>query len=161
MARKRAAEEEDEDPELDMSSMIDVSFLLLIYFIVTSTLDRRETDLALTMPTSGGGSSDVEIDQMRIEVNSEGTIVVNDEPLDVMTAGPGDDPANEDRAVPLLMDKLRSYAETARLTDSDPLVIIAADDASLAQRFVDILNALADKDVEIDRVTIEGFQEDG
>ena len=42
----------DEDPELDISSLIDVSFLLLIYFIVTSTLQKRETDLGITLPST-------------------------------------------------------------------------------------------------------------
>jgi hypothetical protein len=40
------------------------------------------------------------------------------------------------------------------------MVIIAADDAAKGQRFVDVLNALADKTVNINRVTITGFSED-
>jgi len=149
MARRRR-KPEDENPGLDMSSLIDVSFLLLIYFLVTSTLDPKEADLGMTMPTSQGGAADVEIDQMTIEVNSSGHIVVNEEVLDT-------DP--EDREVPLLLDRLRTYAESARLTDSDPLVVIAADDAAKGQRFVDVLNALAEKGVEIQNVTITGFSE--
>lgn len=151
MARKRAVVEEA-DPELDMSSMIDVSFLLLIYFIVTSTLDPKEADLGMTMPTSqSDGSADVEIDQMTINVNSLGHIVVNDEILDA-------DITN--RKVPVLLDRLSTYAESARLTDSKPMVIIAADDAAKGQRFVDVLNALAHESVKIKNVTISGFTEE-
>ena len=41
MARHRKYEAAEEaDPQLDISSLIDVCFLLLIYFIVTST--KRE-----------------------------------------------------------------------------------------------------------------------
>jgi biopolymer transport protein ExbD len=60
----------------------------------------------------------------------------------------------------MLTDRLRTYVESARLTDSEPMVIIAADDAAKGQRFVDVLNALADKTVNINRVTITGFSED-
>jgi biopolymer transport protein ExbD len=60
----------------------------------------------------------------------------------------------------MLMDRLRTYVESARLTESEPMVIIAADDASKGQRFVDILNALADPTVDISKVTITGFSED-
>lgn len=150
MARRKAPKEED--PELDMSSLIDVSFLLLIYFLVTSTLDPKEADLGMTMPTSQSNSaSEVEIDQMTVEVNNSGHIVLNEEVLDTDIAS---------RDVPLLLDRLRTYAESARLTDSQPMVIIAADDASKGQRFIDVLNALADPDVNIRNVTITGFKEE-
>ena len=140
------------DPELDMSSLVDVAFLLLIYFLVTSTLDPKEADLGMTMPTSqSDGSTDVEIDQMTITVNALGHVVVNDEILD-------SDPDNRD--VPLLLDRLSTYAESARLTNSEPMVIIAADDAAKGQRFVDVLNALASDAVKIKNVTISGFTEE-
>lgn len=134
-----------------MSSLIDVSFLLLIYFLVTSTLDPKEADLGMTMPTSSGGGAPVEIDQMTIEVNGTGHIVLNDEVLDTDA---------ESREVPLLLDRLRTYAESARLTDSEPLVIIAADDAAKGQRFIDVLNALSDPGVDITNVTITGFADE-
>ncbi len=150
MARRKAPKEEN--PELDMSSLIDVSFLLLIYFLVTSTLDPKETDLGMTMPTNTSSSpSEVEIDQMTVEVNSSGHIVLNDEVLDTDI---------DNHEVPLLLDRLRTYAESARLTDSQPMVIIAADDASKGQRFVDVLNALSDKQVDIRNVTITGFKDE-
>lgn len=148
---KRNKAPKEEDPALDMSSLIDVSFLLLIYFLVTSTLDPKEADLGMTMPTSQSGSSNVEIDQMTVEVNNVGHIVLNEEVLDT-------DP--DTREVPLLLDRLKTYAESARLTDSKPMVIIAADDAAKGQRFIDVLNALADEEVGIKNVTISGFAEE-
>jgi biopolymer transport protein ExbD len=150
MARRKPPAETD--PTLDMSSLIDVSFLLLIYFIVTSTLDPKEADLGMTMPTTQSGSSaEVEIDQMTVQVNSSGHIVLNEEVLDT-------DP--ETRDVPLLLDRLKTYAESAKLTDSKPMVIIAADDAAKSQRFIDVLNALSDPKVGIHNVTISGFKEE-
>jgi len=151
MARRRKAPIE-QNPALDMSSLIDVSFLLLIYFLVTSTLDPKEADLGMTMPTSQSAEpSEVEIDQMTIEVNSSGHIVLNDEVLDTDT---------DSRDVPLLLDRLKLYVQSAALTQSDPLVIIKADDAARGQRFVDVLNALADQEVGIQNVTIDGFTDD-
>ena len=149
MARRKPPKESD--PALDMSSLIDVSFLLLIYFLVTSSLDPKEADLGMTMPTSQGKGAEVEIDQMTIEVNSAGHIVANEEVLDT-------DPAS--REVPMLLDRLKTYAESAKLTGSKPMVIIAADDAAKGQRFIDVLNALASPGVEIKNVTITGFSEE-
>jgi len=37
--------------ELPIASLIDVVFLLLIYFMVTSSLKKSEADLGITLPT--------------------------------------------------------------------------------------------------------------
>ncbi len=149
MARKAIAPHPD--PELDMSPMIDMSFLLLIYFLVTSTLEPIEGDLAMTMPTSSGEPGQVEIDMMTVKVNPAGHVELNDEVLD--TDGTS-------REVPLLLDRLKTYVESAKLTGSDPMVIIEADDAAKGQRFIDVLNALAHPAVSINKVTITGFSGD-
>jgi biopolymer transport protein ExbD len=139
------------DPHLDMSPLIDVAFLLLIYFLVTSTLDPKEADLGMQLPTTVSTSAaEVEVDQMTIEVNGEGHIVVNDETLDTDI---------KDRDVPLLSAKVNEYAEAAKLTGSQPIVVVSADDASQSQRFVDVLNALAGAGIK--NVTITGFTEEG
>jgi len=62
--------------------------------------------------------------------------------------------------VPPLLDRPKTYAASAKLTNSKPMVIIAADDAAKSQRFIDVLNALADKSVNIRNVTITGFKEE-
>lgn len=140
----------EEDPGLDMSSLIDVSFLLLIYFLVTSTLDPKEADLGMTLPTTDSSqTSDVEVDQLTIKVENSGLITVNDEAMDA---------DGSVREVPLLLDRLKQYVQTAEMLNSTPVVIIAADDQSKGQRFIDVLNTLADKDVQISNVTITGFK---
>lgn len=149
---KRRITTADENPTLDMSSLIDVSFLLLIYFIVTSTLDPKESDIGMTLPVPPGGVplEPMDIDLMRIEVDSQGQILVNEELLDTNP---------ESREVPLLLDRLATYADAARVMDSEPVVIVEADDAAKGQRFVDVLNALAHDKVKITKVTIPGFTE--
>ncbi len=140
---------EEEEPGLDMSSMIDVSFLLLIYFLVTQTLDPKETDLGMTLPTTDSSSaSEVEIDQMTITVNAAGAIVVDDKTLD-------EDVNN--RTLVNLDEKLKQYKDAADLTGSQPVVVVAVDDAAVGQRFIDVLNALAK--VKIHNVTITGFSD--
>ena len=139
-----------EDPGLDMSSLIDVSFLLLIYFIATSSLKPVEADLNMALPTSDSSSSDVEIDQMNINLNGQGMVVVNDEVLDTDV---------ENRDMPLLYEKLQIYAQVAESSGDTPVVILSADDSAKGQRFVDVLNTLAK--VGIKSVTLSGFSEVG
>ena len=149
--RKRPIVPVENEPGLDMSSMIDISFLLLVFFLVTSTLDPRESDLALTMPTKESTNSiPLDIDLLQINVDAHGQILLDTEVLDRDVS---------DRERPLLLDRLKTYAESARVMSSEPTVVISADDASSGQRFVDVLNALAHEKVAIRKVTIAGFRE--
>ena len=143
--------EADDEPKLDMSSLIDVSFLLLIYFLVTSTLEKKEADLGLTLPTENPDSSStqVEIDQMIIVVDPEGAVIVNDEVLDTDL---------NKRELPNLSARLKMYKKAAELSGSKPLVVVAADDSSKGQRLVDVLNALAGEGIK--HVTMTGFREE-
>ena len=152
MARSKRFAPREEEPELDMSSMIDVSFLLLIYFIITSTLDPKEADLGMKLPTttSSSSSTPTDIDPMDITVNSEGHVIANEEILDTDATK---------REVPQLLEKLRDYVSAAKLTDSETVVIISADNAASGQRFLDVLNALSDPEVAIKNVSIRGFSE--
>lgn len=144
MKRKRLPD--DGNVSLDMSPLIDLSFLLLVYFLVTSTLDPRESDLAMTMPDPRGTSSyDFIGDPIAISVNAAGHVIANEEVLDI-------DP--DSREMPLLLDRLRSYAEAARLTGSRTQAILDVDDAAKGQRFIDVLNALSDPRVGIHEVAL-------
>ncbi|MEZ5433387.1 MAG: biopolymer transporter ExbD [Verrucomicrobiales bacterium] len=148
MPRKFPAPEVDE-PELDISSMIDVSFLLLIYFLVTSTIDPKETDLGMKLPTTQTNeATQVKVDQMTIQVSAEGNVVLNDEPLETDATK---------RDLPLLNERLKQYVDAAKLSQSDPLVVVAADDASKGQRFIDVLNSIAKAGIK--NVTITGFKD--
>jgi biopolymer transport protein ExbD len=141
MARSKKYEiEEMEEPSLDISSLIDVSFLLLIYFLVTSTLEPRESDLSMELPTDTGKASNIKIDPLKVRVTVSGEISIADQVM-------ADDKAME--------SELERYLELTKATDSKPLVIVSADDEAKQQRFIDLMNALAR--VGITTVTLSGF----
>lgn len=144
----RSSLSESERPGLDMSPLIDISFLLLIYFLVTSTLEPVESDLAMTLPDPGLIAHRHIPDTMEIEITETGAILANSELLDL---------DGSSRDLPMLVDRLRTYAESARLTDSPARVSIAANDEVAGQRLVDVINALADQHVGIEEVFLAGF----
>ncbi|MCB1235704.1 MAG: biopolymer transporter ExbD [Verrucomicrobiae bacterium] len=147
--------EENRGPSLEISSLIDVSFLLLIYFLVTSTLDPKEADLALNVRESKPEisrpvvSGDTGSEPLRIHVAENGVVLVNDEALDSDSAR---------RSLPLLTARLREIRTALALLSvgAEPNIVVSADDSVPAQRFVDVMNCLAGE--KIARVTIEGFQ---
>ena len=74
MARHKKLEPiEDEDPKLDISSLIDVCFLLLIYFIVATSL-IQERKLDMSMPGSAPSDTAAQIEPALIRIIKDGTI---------------------------------------------------------------------------------------
>ncbi|CAN5381427.1 hypothetical protein BH23VER1_BH23VER1_35360 [soil metagenome] len=140
--------EPDPEPKADIASLIDVSFLLLIYFLVTSTLQKRETDLGMVLPSNVPASTaEFTIDPMPITIDPQGQILIRDELVEE---------ANDNRELPNLLDRLRSYHTLAEASGEKPIVIISADDTAKQQRFIDVVNVLSE--VGITSVTITGFR---
>jgi biopolymer transport protein ExbD len=142
MARhKKRQPYEDVPPALDISSLIDVCFLLLIYFLVTSTLTPKETDLQMQESTKTP-----DINPMFIRVDANGAIYVGTgSAQQILDTDP------QDRSVPLLSSQLQLYASAAKGADSTPLVQLYVDGNAVQQRVIDVLNSLAR--VEISSVT--------
>ncbi len=128
----------DATPELDISSLIDVCFLLLIYFLVTSTIIPRETDLGMSLPAANPSNEQPKIEPMFISVDAAGVIYTG--------VGVGQqilDQNADDRNVPLLDKLLNMYAVNARSAGSNPLVQVYVDPGTTQQRVIDVLNSLA------------------
>jgi biopolymer transport protein ExbD len=143
-----------EDPTLDIASLIDVSFLLLIYFLVTSTMQPREGDLNARFPAvNPNPENEVKIDHLQLTLMEDGTILGG-----VANAKEELAPAGTNRNVPKLVQKLKDYEQVVTLSGGEPLVIVTAEDQAKTQRFVDILNALAE--VGIVNLTMTGFRPD-
>lgn len=145
MARhKRQKKEPDESPALDISSMVDVCFLLLIYFLVTSTIMPRESDLGLALPGPSTPGEPPKIEPMLIHIDDTGAIFEGPErqPMDM-------DPSS--RELPLLGAELKFYKDAVDAAGANPLVQIYASEEASHQRVIDVLNALAG--VKINSVT--------
>jgi biopolymer transport protein ExbD len=124
----------NEKTDLQIAPLIDVVFLLLIYFMVSSTLKRTEADLTLALPGSVSQSNEIQMpDEQIIEVMADGTIVLNNK---AYTAQDKSDLAK-------LEFTLLRYQQASVLSKTKAMITIAADDDSVHERVVDVLNACA------------------
>lgn len=82
----------------------------------------------MTLPDSGLIAHRHIPDTIEIEITETGAILANSELLDLDATS---------RDLPMLVDRLRTYAESARLTDSPARVSIAAADEVAGQRLVE------------------------
>ncbi len=153
MARRRSYRlETAEDPVLDISSLIDVSFLLLIYFLVTSTLQKKETDLSFTLPSNIASEESTPVDPQTIRVEADGSVLLEKEPIE-----PASDPTVSVN-LPTLFERMKVYKDTADAAGSTPVVILDAVDDGKTQRFVDVVNTLGK--LKISNLTMTGFRDE-
>ena len=147
MSRKKKAEDlEEDEPGLDISSLIDVCFLLLIYFLVTTTIQPREQDLRMTLPAAAPSDTPPALAPMFIKVDKAGDVFIN--------SGAAEELVESDatsRKLPELTTRLDGYVATAKAGAQEPIVQIWADGEAEQQRIVDVLNCLAG--LEINKVT--------
>ncbi len=69
---------EEENYEIPMTSLIDIVFLLLIFFLVATNFTRLEVDHSITLPYSEAGTEPSKVpDRIVINIKREGTLVVN------------------------------------------------------------------------------------
>ncbi len=124
----------NEKTELQIAPLIDVVFLLLIYFMVSSSLKRSEADLSLSLPSQLAQSESLEMpDEQIVEVFENGAIVLNERRFD--------DPGKEDMAE--FEHLLTRYREASDLLGSPAMITVAPSDNSVHERVIDVLNACA------------------
>jgi biopolymer transport protein ExbD len=95
-----------EDPAINLTPLIDVVFLLLIFFMVTTTF-TRDTRLTVNLPEADANSSESLPDQIEVTVSEAGRFSVDGEVLSNSQPGTLGDAilqaAQRDRSRPVLL----------------------------------------------------------
>jgi len=74
--------EEEEKPEVQLTSMMDCIFLMLIFFLVSSQLKKIEKEIPMELPVSNV-ARDVKAtpDLIAVSVDAKGSMYVNSKPV--------------------------------------------------------------------------------
>ncbi len=127
---------ESED-KVNITPMIDVVFLLLIYFMFLPL--QQEADIGIKLPSDAPPAENLELPSEHIvEIYPNGMILLNGAPMD------GNDDRNMERLARTLT-RLRLSSDRAGI---DTVVKIQADPDSPHQRAIDVLNACARADIK-------------
>ena len=120
--------------KMQMGPMIDMVFLLLVFFMVSAKPVKQESDINIGLPGTVAQEEALEIpDEQRIQIQPNGQVVLNDQPMD--------SPASAE--MPSLLATLKRFKESADSNKSEALITIDADDAANHERIVQVLNACA------------------
>lgn len=120
--------------EMQMTPMIDMVFLLLVFFMVTSKPIKPEADISIGLPGQVSQEEVLDIpDEQRIIILESGQVVLNEQVLG----------APEDHIMPQLVTVLKRFKLASERNRSEALITLAPEDAVKHQRIVDVLNACA------------------
>ena len=111
----RSPQRRRSEPSLDLTPLIDVVFLLLIFFLVTATYAQRDTRVVpVDLPQGASGEADSATVRVTIYVEADGTFTLHSE---------GDDPVTG-----LTRDRLQVDLETLYGTAPDTPLYLRGDE---------------------------------
>ncbi len=118
----------DQQAGFQMAPMIDIMFLLLVFFMAATIFAQWETKVGITVPTADSGVRAVrQAGEIIINIDEEGEIVVNN--------------------TPLTLDRLQSLLDQVSGTYGDQPVIIRADGGSRHERVIEVLDICRQADI--------------
>ena len=124
--------EPDPKAEVAMTPLIDCVFLLLVFFMVSTTFNKSEADISFSLPGTASQSEAVEMpDEQIIQITEAGNVWLND--LEYDAAGESE--------MPELVKTLTLFRQTAEANKVPAMITIAPEDGVKQQRVVDVLNA--------------------
>ncbi len=117
----RSGEAQDRDITLEMTPLIDMVFLLLIFFLVATTFQQTEREMQIALPHAAfSGPISTALREIIINVDEEGTIIVSGrtiEPDDLRALVEDTTAANPDQKVTVRGDRDSAYANIVRVLD--------------------------------------------
>ena len=123
--------------ELQITPLIDVVFLLLIYFMVTTALIKKEADISFMLPAKVDQPEAIDLPiEVLIEIAPTGDVVVEGMIFE-----------RDDRELNTLAVRLVELREAAESSASELIVNIMPDSEALHGRIIDVMSACAAAEV--------------
>ena len=131
-----------DDVDLNITPLIDVVFLLLIFFMVSTTFEK-ESEINITLPEASEEYTESQFDKVEISIDAEGRLFVNEQAL-----------------VNSQLDTIREAIRSALFDLEDPQIIISADAKATHQLVVRVMDAARQLDLVKITFATQGIEED-
>ena len=119
----RLGRAERDDAHINLTPLIDVVFLLLIFFMVSTTFER-ESEIEIELPEATAERPDREAQAVEVWIDAEGRLYLNGSQL-------------EDARV----SSVRAALETLALPEPRPALVIGADARTPYQAVINVMDA--------------------
>lgn len=127
---------ESENPDLgfQIAPMIDLVFVIMLFFMSMAATVKVERELKIALPSGAAESVVVNLpDEQIVEIDEAGEVLLNGEALDM----PGS------KELPNLRETLKRLKEAGRLSQTALIVTLVSHERAAYARTVDVLDALA------------------
>lgn len=121
-----------------IAPMIDVVFVIMLFFMVMAGAVKVEKELNTKLPGSVPASNVDFVDEQIITIAENGEITLNEEPMDSAT----------NTLLPQLKATLMRLKQNADNTKSPAVVTIISEEAARYSRTIDVLDALSVAGIE-------------
>ncbi len=129
-----------------LDSMLDIVFLLLIYFMVTAAFVKEEADISMSLPSRVEQEEPLEMPEEQVlDILADGRVLLNG--LEV------DDAMSSD--LPTLTRTLARFRQAADDAQVPAFVVVLPEDEARHQRIIDVLNACAVAEIELVSFNLE------
>jgi biopolymer transport protein ExbD len=145
---KKPIEPENVALGFQIAPMIDVVFVIMLFFMVMAGAIKKEMELKQQLPGINQPSNDAPEmpDEITIAVEETGHVLLNEEELDPL----------ESKSMPNLVGTLMRLNQEAKERKAKVLVTIQAEEQAIYERVIDVLNALAKAQVTNVTFTVGG-----
>lgn len=130
-------EQKNEDIGFQIAPMIDVVFVIMLFFMVKAGNRQKETEIKSKLPGNAEVSTALTSEPMEetITIDEGGVIALNEDILD-----PGNVPNSD---LKKLKDQMMRLAEQSKSTKVEPIVTVSTQPDTKYSRVVDVLNAIS------------------
>ena len=139
---KQREQTPDAAPGFQIAPMIDVVFVIMLFFMVMAGAVKVEHELKTTLPGNAETAKETEMpDEITIGVSENGTITINEDPVGQPT----------DKTLDNLYNEMMKMAAAAKQSKTKLLITVQAEEAAKYERVINVLDVLAR--AEINNVT--------
>lgn len=141
-SREMLAEEEG----FSLDSMLDIVFLLLIYFMVTAAFVKEEADISMSLPSRVEQDEPLDMPEEQVlDILADGRVLLNGVEVD--------DALSPD--LPMLTRTLTRFRQAAADAQVPAFIVVQPEDDARHQRIIDVLNACAVAQIELVSFNLE------
>lgn len=131
---KQAKQEAAADAGFQIAPMIDVVFVIMLFFMVMAGAVKVEHELKTTLPGNAETAQETELpDEVTIGISESGEVTLNEDPLG----------APQDKVLEGLYTQMVQMRKAAEQAKTKMLITVQAEEAARYERVMNVLDVLA------------------
>ena len=131
---KQRQESADAPPGFPIAPMIDVVFVIMLFFMVMAGAVKVEHELKTTLPGNAETAKETELpDEVTIGVSEAGEVTLNEDPV----GPPGD------KQLDNLYNQMKQMGQAAEQSKTKLLITVQAEENARYERVINVLDCLA------------------